>query len=179
MQFNPDQLERLGYKEDPVQLKMQTLINSAFNIIHKNPTTKTDFFRFLAATNLLNSLVKLPENKGKLSYRFKIYLSRVLTEAISNKKTHLFDSIHYDDNCFYVRCYSLHFSFHNVITDKLIIEEFIASGLDSEEQWDGLRLQPHAESVFLLASEIAKLKSDEEKHRKVEEFKKMLYNQNN
>ena len=171
MQFTPRQLEKLGYKESSQNSKMQSLIKSSFKILRNRPTTKSEFFRFLAATNLLNALVKLPENKGILSYGFKNYLARVLADIIMLRRIDLFDSIHYEDNCFYIRCYSLHFSFHNVIKNQEIIDGFITTGLDSNEKWDGLKLQRHAEAIFNLAHEIIRLNSEEKRHKKVAEFK--------
>lgn len=174
MEFTKDQLDRLGFYEKSQSIKRQELIYQAFRILRNGANTKSDFFGMLAATNLLNAIVKLPDSKGKLSYAFKRYLADVLKDAIIHKKLYLFDSIHYSNDCFYIRCYSLHFSFHHLMVNKAIIAEMISSGLDSGETWDGIRLQQYAESIFDVAKKIKHIANEEDRLRTIHLFKHSL-----
>lgn len=171
MEFSNEQLEKLGFYEDILQKEKELLLQKAFKVIHSKVNTKCDFFSMLAATNLLNALVKQPYFKKRISYSFKRNLANILEDIITNRMTYLFDSIHYDNDCIYVRCYSLHFSFHNLLVNKNVIADLEMSGLDSGEAWDGMRLQQHAELIFDTALQLKHIRREEERLITIQKLK--------
>lgn len=53
----------------------------------------------------------------------------------------------------YIRCYGVQFSFHNIIITESI-SAFVDSKSNIPVQWDGVRLQPIAQDLFLLAKDL-------------------------
>ena len=161
MEFSTEQLVKLGVYEELQSRQNDYSASKAYEILRGKINSKADLFCMLSATNLLNALIKRPDCKKRFSYSFKRFLAKSLEDIITNRKGNLYDSIHYDKGCIYVRCYSLQFSFHNLMVNKNCINDLKMSGLDSGEPWDGLRLQPYAEEIFNTSVKIKQIKQEE------------------
>lgn len=177
MEFSKEQLIKLGFYEELNCCQNSLLVSKAYEILRGNIYTKTDMFSMLSATNLLNALIKRPNYNKRLSYSFKQFLAKSLEDVIAARKCNLFDSIHYSEGCIYVRCYSLQFSFHNLIVNKSCIADLQISGLDSGEPWEGLRLQPYAEAIFNTSVRLKQIKQENDRLIEVQKLKQYLINE--
>lgn len=129
------------------------LIEQALFIIGNLPENNHETFRYLCALNLLNSLIKQPLYKETISYRqFKSRIPKLMRHCISNRNRELIDSIWYnhEEQCAYLCCFGLQFSFHGVATSGIV--DFINSTDNRIEKWNGVRLQPMAIELFDIAT---------------------------
>lgn len=116
--------------------------------------TKQALLLRLCSLNLLNALVKQEEYKKVLNYGMIKPKVFYLIKNLSNKDLlGLCDEIYIkpSENCAYIRCYGFQFGFHN-INAKALEEEF-PQLVNEEGEWDGVRLQPIAEQLYVLAIE--------------------------
>lgn len=135
---------------------MKALINEAKQYIQRDIQSKNDVFIKLCSLNLLNATIKDKEYKKSLSYGFiKPRVSKLLTFCISHINEDYVDELYYapQEHCVYIRCYSIQFSFHNIIETNEI-KDFISSTKNVPVNWDGIRLQPIADKLFMLAKEL-------------------------
>jgi len=130
---------------------VETVLADAWSKIH----TKQELFLKLCSLNYLNALVKQAEYKEMISYgRIKSAVIRMVTDLAQNKKTGLCDeiSVKLDNDCVYIRCYGVQFSFHH-INSKILTAEWPELN-NPTIQWDGVRLQPIAKELYELAKEV-------------------------
>lgn len=116
--------------------------------------TKQELFLRLCSLNYLNTLVKKKEFKSVLGYgMIKPKVMHLAMNLVKNDKTCLCEDICFrnDEDCLFVKCYGLQFSFHHV--GVRILEEECPELRNDEVQWDGVRLQPIAEPLYDLAKE--------------------------
>ena len=113
--------------------------------------TKDDCFKFLASVNLLNSYVKKDYalEEIKKSYIFKNFISDVIEDIILNKISGV--DIYYTKEVVYININGYQFSFHYV-KETDIIRDYKNSVRNVEQEWEGIRLQPIAMSIFKEAS---------------------------
>lgn len=110
-----------------------------------------DCFLFCAALNLCNTYVKQPERK--IDYSFKLKLPRLL-EAVAGKKI---EGILFDfqkdkrTSLLIVQIGKVQFSFHGVRSDEILEILDAHNELISQLEWDGIRKQMCAVSVFDIA----------------------------
>ena len=124
--------------------------------IKQNPQYKDDVFLSLCSLNLLNAAIKMEEYKDRLSYGFiKPSVSKLVEFCITHKDDKLTEELYYSQTkqCMYIRSFGFQFSFHNItITDN--IRRFIDSELNIPVKWDGIRLQPIATELLVLAKKL-------------------------
>ncbi|SEA55609.1 hypothetical protein SAMN05216462_1779 [Xylanibacter ruminicola] len=117
--------------------------------------TKQGLFLRLCALNYLNALVKKKEYKDVLTYgMIKPKVMYLAMDIAKNNKQDLCEGICYKQNedCLFVKCYGLQFSFHHVNVKAL--DEECSQLCDEDAQWEGVRLQPVAEQLYELANEV-------------------------
>ena len=142
---------------------MKELIEEAKQYIQRPIQDKRDAFLKLCSLNLLNAAIKQKEFKNSLSYGYiKPCVSRFVEYVITHTEDSYVDEMYYnsDQNCMYIRCYGVQFSFHNIIITETI-SAFVDSKSNIPVQWDGVRLQPIAQYLFLLAKDLHSGNSDE------------------
>lgn len=135
---------------------MENLIKDAQQYILQKPQSKKDVFMALCCLNLLNAAIKKKEYKKSLSYgSIKPRVSKLLTFCISHINEDYVDELYYapQEHCVYIRCYGIQFSFHNIIETNEI-KDFISSTKNVPVNWDGIRLQPIADKLFMLAKKL-------------------------
>lgn len=118
---------------------------------------KEDAFLYFASLNLLNTYVK--QNKKSISYNFKNdVLSGFDTVIMNNIEgvTYCYDKV---EKVILVEIDGLQFSFHNVLpSPKMDYVKNFASIVETkfhkEQQWEGLRLQPVATTLFEYANNL-------------------------
>ena len=116
-------------------------------LLRNNIKTKNDCFKFLASVNLLNSYVKKDYalEEIKKSYIFKNFISDVIEDIILNKISGV--DIYYTKEIVYIKINGYQFSFHYV-KETDIIREYKNSARNIKQEWEGIRLQPIALSIF-------------------------------
>ena len=144
---------------------MEKLIKDAQQYILQEPQSKKDVFMALCSLNLLNAAIKKEEYKKSLSYGFiKPHVSKLLVFCISHINEGYVDELYYasQEHCVYIRCYGIQFSFHNIVETNEI-KDFMDSTKNVPVNWDGIRLQPIADKLFMLAKELltCKINSDQ------------------
>lgn len=135
---------------------MRELIDEAKQYIQREVQNKKDVFVKLCSLNLLNAAIKDKEYKKELSYGYiKPCVSRLVNFLVSHSENRYVDELYYDapNQCIYIRCYGIQFSFHNITVTKEIAT-FADSELNVPVKWDGIRLQPISEDLFFLAQDI-------------------------
>lgn len=142
----------------------KTSVNRALAIIDCEIKTVQDAFLYFASLNLLNSYVK--DHKNEISYRFKGKVIPAIDQIIKNGIENI--SFGYEDSasCTLVNINGLQFTFHGTKLSDLQTsarEENDANhGYYTTEEWEGLRLQPLARSVFEFAEKLDGLTIDVE-----------------
>lgn len=147
-------LKELGL--DLIDSIMEDLIKDAQQYILQEPQSKKDVFMALCSLNLLNAAIKKEEYKKSLSYGFiKPHVSKLLVFCISHINEGYVDELYYasQEHCVYIRCYGIQFSFHNIVETNEI-KDFMDSTKNVPVNWDGIRLQPIADKLFMLAKEL-------------------------
>ena len=132
----------------------QDILTEALQYATIEVDSKADLFLRLCSLNYLNALVKLPDFKQKLDYglikpkalQLAIDLQKFGKKALCEEI-----SVREDEDCLYIRCMGLQFSFHHV-NAKLLIEAFPELS-NPEAKWDGIRLQPVATQLYELGKE--------------------------
>ena len=135
---------------------MKALIDEAKQYIQRPIQDKRDAFLRLCSLNLLNAAIKKKEFKDSLSYGYiKPFVSRFVEYVITHTDNSYVDEMYYnsEQKCMYIRCYGVQFSFHNIIITESI-SAFVDSKSNIPVQWDGVRLQPIAQDLFLLAKDL-------------------------
>ena len=135
---------------------MKALIDEAKQYIQRPIQNNRDAFLRLCSLNLLNAAIKKKEFKDSLSYGYiKPCVSRFVECVISHTDDSYVDEMYYNSvqKCMYIRCYGVQFSFHNIIITESI-SAFVDSKSNIPVQWDGVRLQPIAQDLFLLAKDL-------------------------
>lgn len=139
--------------EDFLTVITESNVSQAKELIKKNAYSTAEFFVLFASINLLNTSIKRPEYKKKLTYaEIKGNVSRVLHYLITLdfNKYNLDFYINPADQCAYVEIYNLQFSFHNInINDT--IKKFIDSDRNKIKTWKKIRLQRIAGELFELS----------------------------
>lgn len=137
---------------------VEEILNHAQMEVH----TKQELFLRLCALNYLNALVKKKENKGVLNYgMIKPKALHLAIELEENGQKGLCEEIFVkeDEDCLYIRCYGLQFSFHH-INVKVLAKDY-SQLCNANAIWDGVKLQPVAEALYSLANEAVKEDYDE------------------
>lgn len=126
------------------------VLSNAQKVVH----TKQDLFLRLCSLNYLNALVKKEEYKGLLAYgMIKPKVVRLAIDLAKNGKIGLCEELCFKPNedCLFVKCYGLQFSFHKI--NIKLLEEECPELRNCEEQWEGIKLQPIAGTLYKLALE--------------------------
>ena len=124
--------------------------------------TKLELFLRLCALNNLNALVKKKGNKGVLNYgMIKPKALQLAIDLMKNGQSGLCEEIYVkeEEDCLYIRCYGLQFSFHH-INVKILVNNY-PQLCNANAIWDGVKLQPIGETLYSLANEAAKENYDE------------------
>jgi len=128
------------------------------------PTCKKELLLCLSALNLLNAWVKQIEYKNKLRpWKIKMQVS-TLVKHLMEDKIGLAEEIEYNmgNQCLYIRCSGLQFSFHRVNLENLTDEQRDAITVN-DNIWDGIRLQEMAEELYkTVTNEMANNRSEQE-----------------
>lgn len=128
------------------------------------PQNKAELFLNLCALNYANVLVKDENRPVELQYHVVkgcvAMLVQRLTEALD---VELSEEVIYNNakDCVYMRCYGVQFSFHQVDLECLTPETRDEITND-EVAWDGIRLQPKAKELYILAQEISTKKENDD-----------------
>lgn len=125
--------------------------------------TKQELFLRLCSLNYLNALVKKKENRGLLGYwMIKPEALQLAIDLMKNGQSGLCEEIYVKEkeDCLYIRCYGLQFSFHH-INVKVLANNYPLLCNDNAK-WDGVKLQSVAGALYSLANEIIKDNYDEE-----------------
>lgn len=120
-----------------------------------SPKTSNEMLVGLSALALLNALIKLEDYKAILSYdMIKPSVVNLVNYSLSHPELQLLNNLYYDksENCLYVRCLGVQFSYHNVKPIGLLYK-FIESQDNIYMSYDNIRKQPKALSIFRLALE--------------------------
>ena len=124
--------------------------------------TKQGLFLRLCSLNYLNALVKEKEYKGVLGYwMIKPKALQLAIDLMRNGQSSLCDEIYVKEHedCLYIRCYSLQFSFHH-INVKVLVNNY-PELCNADTKWDGVKLQSVAGELYNLANEMIKENYDE------------------
>ena len=124
--------------------------------------TKLELFLRLCALNNLNALVKKKGNKGVLNYgMIKPKALQLAIDLMKNGQSGLCEEIYVkeEEDCLYIRCYGLQFSFHH-INLKILVNNY-PQLCNANAIWDGVKLQPIGETLYSLANEAVKENYDE------------------
>lgn len=144
-----------------------------------NPVkTKQELFLRLCALNYLNAMVKQEEHKKVLNYSaIKPKVFYLIKNLAKNNQLGLCDGIFIklSENCAYIKCYGLQFSFHNINAKAL--EEEYPFLVKEEGEWDGIRLQPIAGALYVLAIEVAE--RDVEESEIIEKIRRIIIERGN
>lgn len=138
------------------------MIDDVLNQAKMPVQTKQELFLRLCSLNYLNALVKKKEYKNVLGYgMIKPKVMHFAMNLKKNDKVALCEDICFktDEDCLFVKCYGLQFSFHHV--GMSILEEECPELRNDEVKWEGLKLQPIAESLYVLAKEAYELGLEE------------------
>lgn len=107
-----------------------------------------DYFLFFSSLNLLNSYVKKDYANSK-KYNFKKEVTKGIESLIAWKPDGITYS--YNKDISVIDVAGLQFSFHNIEISKLLEQK---SKYNTEINWDGIRLQPSAVSIFNFANSL-------------------------
>ena len=139
------------------------VVEEILNHAQMEVQTKQELFLRLCALNNLNALVKKKENKGILGYgMIKPKALQLAIDLEEKGKSGLCEEIYVKEveDCLYIRCYGLQFSFHH-INVKVLVKNY-PQLCNANAIWDGVKLQPVGEALYSLANEAMKEDYDEE-----------------
>lgn len=136
---------------------MRNEVEEAVKQIIRTVRTKNDAFLVLCSLNLLNAAVKIDEYKELIGYGLiKPAVSKFIQFCMVSSND-LVDEVYYNakEQCVYIRCFGIQFSFHNIDT-KRISPNIVSSISNETVEWDKVRLQPIALELYILANECQK-----------------------
>lgn len=115
-----------------------------------------DAFYYLAAMNLLNTYVKLPEHERDfyINYSFKGKISSALEQIILKVPS---VEVYIDKGIIYVYLLEFQFSFHNVNLNSFL-ENYRDSADNKFQEWKAVKLQPYSSMIFNAARNLLGLK---------------------
>lgn len=125
--------------------------------------TKQELFLRLCSLNYLNALVKKKEYKSVLGYgMIKPEALQLAINLMKDGQSSLCEEIYVkeEEDCLYIRCYGLQFSFHHV--NVKVLENNYPQLCNDNARWDGVKLQSVAGALYSLANETIKENHDEE-----------------
>jgi len=131
------------------------MIEEVLNQAKMPVQTKQELFLRLCSLNYLNALIKKKEYKSILGYgMIKPQVMHLAMNFVKNDMTGLCDDICFkpEEDCLFVKCYGLQFSFHHVGVS--VLEEECPELRNDEAEWEGIKLQPIAEPLYELANEM-------------------------
>jgi hypothetical protein len=131
------------------------IVEELLEIIKVEIVNKQGLFLNLCAFNYLNALVKMPKNKGRIGYEtIKPAVLQMVIYLKNKGKIDLCEEIYAktEEDCIYIRCYGLQFSFHHI--NSIVLTEKWPELNNPQVQWDGIKLQPMAESLYNLSREV-------------------------
>ncbi|MGL4519361.1 MAG: hypothetical protein ACRCUJ_06730 [Phocaeicola sp.] len=134
---------------------MRNEVEEAVKQIIRTIRTKNDAFLVLCSLNLLNAAVKKDEYKELIGCGLiKPAVAKFVQFCTTDVESNLVEELKYNvqEQCTYIRCYGIQFSFHNVGVNRLG-EDFIKSFANERVVWDGVRLQPIALELYHLAKD--------------------------
>ena len=113
----------------------------------------SDYMLYASSVNLLNRYVKL--NKKDLGYRFKDYLYSLVYTIIINRPENIKMELSNDSNMrgmslLMIDIMGIHFSFHSVNRNRIIDMANEHDYLFSKIEWDNIRKQQCASTLFKL-----------------------------
>lgn len=130
------------------------VIDEVLNRAKMPVRTKQELFLRLCSLNYLNALVKKKDFKGVLGYgMIKPEALQLAINLMKNNQSSLCEEIYVKEkeDCLYIRCYGLQFSFHHVNV-KVLVNNYPQLSNDNAK-WDGVKLQSVAEALYSMASE--------------------------
>ena len=144
-------------EKEPEIVSEENFIRAKANMNAMQLLNTEDMFLYFASLNLLNTYVK--QNKNKMKYYFKQFVTKAFDSAIVNQikdVTYSYDDV---EKLLIVNISGMQFSFHNVNPSAKM--EFVKMSRDKEvrayfkkEEWEGFRLQPIAETLFKYANNL-------------------------
>lgn len=154
-----DEMRLLSYEafSSPEVISREDFVRALANKEVMYINTKEDAFLFFASLNLLNAYVK--QNKSEISYNFKLDVVSGFDTVIMNN----IEGVHYShdpkEKAVIVEIDGFQFSFHNVLPSaKMDYVKNFAKTVDvkfyKEQQWEGIKLQPVAGTVFQYANNL-------------------------
>ena len=142
-------------QKEPEIISNEAFIRAKANIDTMCINNREDAFLYYSSLNLLNTYVK--QNKN-VSYYFKSCVTSAFDSIIENN---LDASFYYDTNehLLIINIMGLQFSFHYVkLSAKMNFAKNFKNKLSKEyykpQNWEGIRLQPVAESLFNFANNL-------------------------
>lgn len=122
---------------------------------------KYDAFYYFASMNLLNAYVKKSYAVGefKKKYKFKNYIVKGLEQIILSNIEDV--NIYLDTEIAYINVLNFQFSFHNIVYSKFLLK-YIKSNRNKKQEWEGIKLQPYAMSIYNLAKNIYYMKNKDQ-----------------
>ncbi|MBE7074873.1 MAG: hypothetical protein E7376_02725 [Clostridiales bacterium] len=144
------------------QISQEAFLKAQLNIGAMCINNPEDAFLYYSSLNLLNTYVK--QNKDA-SYSFKGEVTTAFDSIIMSRipgVTYSYDS---KERVLIVNVKGMQFSFHNVKPSPKMLfarsyEKHIGQQYHKEEEWDQLRLQPVAETVFNYANNLDGLSNE-------------------
>lgn len=127
-------------------INIETVRKAYINLRYMALETKEDYFLFFSSLNLLNSYVKKDYAIGK-KYQFKKEVSKGIESLITWSPEGI--NYSYNKSISIIDIDGLQFSFHNVQISELMEQEMTNN---KQIQWEGIKLQPVAVSVFNFAN---------------------------
>lgn len=118
------------------------------------PTTKKESFLLLASFTLLNAAVKQVQFRKIVTYGFiKPRVTRLFEYYVTTDREKIIDAIYFnpEEKCFYFRIYGIQMSFHDIVGNHSVLQQFVGSPRNKEMEWTGIRLQPVADKLYALA----------------------------
>ena len=152
----PELKEKLkNYNAEKEIISNDCFIKAKANLRTMFLENEEDAFLYFASLNVFNAYVK--QNKGKVSYGFKNNVLSAFDALIMNGIPATYD---YDkkEKLLIVNIKGMQFSFHNVLPSSKM--EFVKNYRRTEhdyykqQEWEGIRLQPIAESLFNFANNL-------------------------
>lgn len=137
-------------------------IEEVLNHAQMEVQKKQELFLRLCALNYLNALVKEKEYKGILGYwMIKPKALQLAIDMMKNGLSGLYEEIYVKEkeDCLYIRCYGLQFSFHHV--NVKVLADNYPELCNADVKWDGVKLQSVAGELYSLANEMIKDNYDE------------------
>ena len=130
-------------------------IKPAWVDIKKLPQSANEMLVVLSAANLLSAGVKLGNIKKHVGYKlFKPTITSLIMHCLNHPELSLLDELYYDknENCAYLRCLGLQFSFHGIEQSPSLLA-FADSSENRKVSFDAIFKQPKALGLYRIAKE--------------------------